>query len=53
MKGNSTRGGWHHNEQLVYEWVRKSAASEQKLIYKTLLLGLASLYLWLLMSFLV
>lgn len=53
MKGNSTRGGWQHNEQLVCEWVRRSEASEHKLIYKTLMLGLASLYLWLLMSFLV
>lgn len=51
MKANSTRR-WQQ-EELLYEWAKRNAASGQKLIYKTLLLGLASLYLWLLMSFLV
>jgi len=50
MKADSGSGG-RQNEQHFTEWEKRNAAIEQRLIYKTLLLGLACVYLWLMMSF--
>ncbi len=51
MKADLTRTQTRSRE-IVREWVQRNSSSERKQLIKTVVLGMLSFYLWLLMSFL-